>query len=286
MLSLYLLQIFWGKAPPRVVYTIRTLEYDLYWSTLLIFATVVLATAVTASAASLFKLSTNAVWQLSPIVLLCAVVGARIERVVAPPPHLSALGIEDANTFLESPYLLFDPNIGGFGFLGALVGGGLSLFWLGWRRNWSFLRLADLAVIGLALGQSLSVWRHFFDQGVYGRPTTLPWGVPIASTFRLPAYANFDTFHPMFLYDSLWMLGLFFILLFLLRQKEWRMRGGVMTAVYLLGFGFNRLLLDWLRLNLPTWTVGVVTLPTSTWLAFILLLVALVLLLWSLQRRV
>src|SRR3984885_4176692 len=93
---------------------------------------------------------------------------------------------------------------GGLGIPGAVAGGALGA-WLVCRRERT--RLAPVAGAGappLAFAQAIGRWGNYFNQQLYGRPSTLPWAVEISPVHRLAGYVNFATFQPTFLYESLW----------------------------------------------------------------------------------
>jgi prolipoprotein diacylglyceryl transferase len=102
---------------------------------------------------------------------------------------------------------------GGIGIPGAIAAGALGA-WIACRRaGVAFAPVAGAAAPGLAFGQAAGRWGNWFGQQLYGRPTTLPWGVEIAPEQRVRGYENFATFQPAFLYESIWdvLVGLLVI---------------------------------------------------------------------------
>ena len=138
---------------------------------------------------------------------------------------------------------------GGLGIYGAMVGGLLAILLYTRRHRLPMLAWADLAVIGAALGQAIGRWGNFFNQELYGRPTNLPWAVTIDPLHRLPDYADFSTFHPAFLYESLWSLLTFGVLLWLYRRRGERLLSGELLALYLVAYAVGRSLLELVRLD-------------------------------------
>ncbi len=84
-----------------------------------------------------------------------------------------------------------------------------------------FLFLADLLAPSVALGQAIGRWGNYFRQELYGLPTSLPWGIPIDAANRLPDYTQYVYYHPVFLYESVWLIVIFLVLLFIVR-RQWR----------------------------------------------------------------
>ena len=93
---------------------------------------------------------------------------------------------------------------GGLGIPGAVAGGALGA-WLVCRRERTRLApVAGAVAPALAFAQAIGRWGNYFNQQLYGRPSTLPWAVEISPAHRLAGYVNFATFQPTFLYESLW----------------------------------------------------------------------------------
>jgi prolipoprotein diacylglyceryl transferase len=93
---------------------------------------------------------------------------------------------------------------GGLGIPGAVAGGALGA-WLVCRRERTRLGpVAGAVAPALAFAQAIGRWGNYFNQQLYGRPSTLPWAVEISPVHRLAGYVNFATFQPTFLYESVW----------------------------------------------------------------------------------
>jgi phosphatidylglycerol:prolipoprotein diacylglycerol transferase len=125
----------------------------------------------------------------------------------------------------------------------------LALYFFCRRRKLVFLEWADIAAPGLALGQAIGRWGNFVNQEVYGKPTNLPWAVHIDPAYRYPGYAEVETFHPLFLYESLWNLFLMGLLLWLGRRYDQWLKTGDLFLIYLIGYPLGRFFLEFLRLD-------------------------------------
>ncbi|MBI5466570.1 MAG: prolipoprotein diacylglyceryl transferase [Candidatus Kerfeldbacteria bacterium] len=144
---------------------------------------------------------------------------------------------------LTSALYLWD---GGLSWHGALVGGLVVLCWQ-YRRSLAGLKsVLDLLAPALALGQAVGRWGNYFNQELFGLPTSLPWGIPIAESFRPLPYATSIYFHPVFLYESLALLLLAWLLWRLRRRNR---APGSVFAVYLAASGLLRLMLEFLRID-------------------------------------
>lgn len=129
------------------------------------------------------------------LVLVAVVVGARLWHVVG-----------DLGYYWNHPLEVLLLWRGGLAFHGGLVGGALML-WLAARRwHLPFAQLADLFAPLTTLVVAIGRWGNYFNQELFGRPTNLPWGIPIAAELRPTAFAAAERFHPVFLYESLGLL--------------------------------------------------------------------------------
>ncbi len=189
------------------------------------------------------------VWNGLMWALILGLIGARLYHILTPSPSMAAVGIYSPLDYLRDPIQLLNFRGGGLGIYGGLAGGALGLFIFTRRNRLRMLDWTDLSVVGLALGQAIGRWGNFFNQELYGRPTDLPWAVRIDPINRLPDYAAFERFHPAFLYESLWSLLTFFVLLWLARRRSERLLSGELTALYLIAYAIGRSLLELVRLD-------------------------------------
>ncbi|MFL7839447.1 MAG: prolipoprotein diacylglyceryl transferase [Candidatus Promineifilaceae bacterium] len=196
------------------------------------------------------------VWNGIIWALIFGVVGARLYHILTPSPSMAARGINSVLDYLRSPYQLLNIRSGGLGIYGGIAGGALGLFIYARRARIPFLPWADLAVVGLALGQAVGRWGNFFNQELYGGPTDVPWAVHIDPQYRLPAYADVERFHPAFLYESLWSFLAFLLLHYLTKHYAKKMLPGEMTALYLILYAIGRSLLELVRLDSRTVSLG------------------------------
>ncbi len=187
---------------------------------------------------------------LLPLLVLGAVIGARTYYVL----------LEWNHQFRGASLLdLVAVWRGGIAIHGALLGGTLvTILFCRWRRQ-RFWPLLDVLVPAVALGQAIGRWGNFFNSEAFGLPTDLPWALTIPADSRPLQFLARTTFHPTFLYESLWNLGVCLLLLLLLRQAA---RGrislpdGALSCVYLMAYSTGRVWIEALRLD-PLCLVGV-----------------------------
>jgi phosphatidylglycerol:prolipoprotein diacylglycerol transferase len=124
---------------------------------------------------------------------------------------------------------------------GLLVGGGYA-----WWRRLPVRQYLDIAAPSLALGQSIGRWGNFFNEEAFGTPTSLPWKLYISPAHRPLIYAQDDFFHPAFLYEALWDLGVFALLFWVFRDRMARAPGALFLT-YLGLYSAGRFLTEGIR---------------------------------------
>jgi len=169
--------------------------------------------------------------------------GARLYHLFTTP----ADGSGGFHYYTENPLAIMLVWSGGLGIYGAIAGGVLGARLYTWRHRLNLWRWLDVGAPGLALAQALVRWANWINQELYGPPTRLPWGLFIGESHRLPRYSDLalyptstTRFHPTFLYDSLWHLGIFCLLIGSRRRWNGRLRDGDVFLVYLGLFGLGR----------------------------------------------
>ena len=139
---------------------------------------------------------------------------------------------------------------GGIAIHGAIIGGAIATIIFAKIKRISFWQLVDLVAPSLILGQTIGRWGNFFNSEAFGKPTDLPWKLYIAPRYRPLEWINFEYFHPTFLYESIWNLGVFVLLMWLFfwgLKKTHRLKTGTLAAVYLIGYSLGRVWIEWLR---------------------------------------
>jgi phosphatidylglycerol---prolipoprotein diacylglyceryl transferase len=138
---------------------------------------------------------------------------------------------------------------GGIAIHGAIIGGTIAAIIFAKLKHLSFWTLADIAAPAVALGQAIGRWGNFFNSEAFGSPTDLPWKLYIPIRHRPSQYLNVEYFHPTFLYESLWNLLVFALLLKLFDRSTKRspLKMGTIFLVYLIAYSIGRLGIESLR---------------------------------------
>ncbi len=176
------------------------------------------------------------------VVAFAALVGGRLYHV-----------IDQWQLYANDPVKIILPPYSGLGVYGGIAAGTLAAWWYTRRRRVSFLRWADIIAPALFVMQAVGRWGNYFNQELYGPPTTLPWGIPIDCVHRLTAYACSEypeattRFHPLFLYESISGIVGAAVLIWLGFRLRERLRPGDLFLVFLVWYGATRFILENLR---------------------------------------
>jgi prolipoprotein diacylglyceryl transferase len=165
---------------------------------------------------------------------------------------------------------------GGLGLPGGMALGILVGIWRVRRAGASVPRFMDAGAPALLVAQAIGRIGNWFNHELFGRPTDLPWGLEIEPDNRPERYAEEETFHPTFLYEILWDLGLAAALVWLGHHR--RIRAPGLFALYVGGYGAFRMGIELLRVDpaneilgmrVNFWVAGVLAVAGFAWFAVI-----------------
>jgi prolipoprotein diacylglyceryl transferase len=136
---------------------------------------------------------------------------------------------------------------GGLGIWGGVAGGILVGIWVIRRRGANVPRMLDAAAPAILVAQAIGRIGNYFNQELFGGPTSLPWGLKIDPINRPTGYLQYTTFQPSFLYEMIWDLALAGALIWLGRRREIRPPG--IFALYVAGYSAFRIFEETLRID-------------------------------------
>jgi len=142
---------------------------------------------------------------------------------------------------------------GGLGIPGGILGGALGAWAYARRHGVRLPAFADALAVGLPLAQAIGRLGNWFNQELYGRPTTLPWGLEIDPAHRPPNMPLVATYHPTFLYEALWNVGV--AALVAAADRRFRLGHGRAFALYIAGYSVGRSWVEALRID-PAHTIA------------------------------
>ena len=171
-------------------------------------------------------------------------IGARIYHVIT-----------DYELYADNPAGMFAVWNGGLGIYGAVIGGFLGLLLFSYFREIGPLAFADAVAPGLILAQAIGRWGNYFNQELFGMPSNLPWAIRIAPENRPVGYENAASFHPTFLYESIWNLLVALFLLWAARRFADRLKNGDVLLIYVSLYSVGRFAMELLRID-PAFIIG------------------------------
>ncbi|UKO95955.1 prolipoprotein diacylglyceryl transferase [Nostoc sp. UHCC 0870] len=209
------------------------------WYGLLIASAVLIGVSLSQYLAKRRHVNPELLSDLSIWLVIAAIPAARIYYVLF-----------EWSEYAQNPGRIIAIWQGGIAIHGAIIGGTLAALMFAKLKRVSFWQLADLIAPSLILGQAIGRWGNFFNSEAFGRPTNLPWKLYIPPESRPPVLASYEYFHPTFLYESVWNLMVFALLITLffrgLSGKP-RLRVGTLFMLYLVAYSLGRFWIEGLR---------------------------------------
>jgi prolipoprotein diacylglyceryl transferase len=206
----------------------------------------------------------DGIYDIAFWVVIWGVVGARLYHVVS-----------DYQLFEDDPFRAFQIWRGGLSIWGAVIGGAIAVLVVTRRRHMDTLAVMDCMAPGIVLAQAIGRWGNYFNQELFGKPTTLPWALEIAPAHRPLEYVQYATFQPTFLYESLYCLAVFGVLLFVERRAT--LKRGQTFALYVILYTFGRFWFENMRID-TAHHIG--PLRLNAWVSMILFVAGIVWFVW------
>ncbi|MBU4465905.1 MAG: prolipoprotein diacylglyceryl transferase [Actinobacteria bacterium] len=163
----------------------------------------------------------------------------------------------------DSPWDVFAIWDGGNALYGSLIGGAIGIVIACRRTRVRFWSVADALAPALLVAQSLGRLGNYFNHELFGLPTTLPWGLQIEATNPKfpPGLPPGTLFQPLFLYEIIWNLLGFAVILWL--ERRFTLQWGKVLALYLIWYGVGRSYLESIRID-PS-SIGFLSIPANVW---------------------
>jgi prolipoprotein diacylglyceryl transferase len=202
------------------------------------------------------------------------IVGARLYHVITD----SGLYFGDGNNPVTALYVWQ----GGLGIWGGVALGAVGVI-IGARiKGIKLLPVLDAMAPGVLTAQALGRWGNWFNQELYGKPTDLPWGLEIDQEHRPDDYLSSPTFHPTFLYECIWNVGAFGLVIW--ADRRFKLGHGRVLALYVMAYTAGRGWIEYLRVD-PVQLDDVGGLRFNVWVSIVLFLVAAAFFVWQGRRH-
>lgn len=211
------------------------------------------------------------VLDLTLVTVPCGLVGARLYHCLSTPAmYFPPTG---------NPTSILKVWEGGMAIFGGIIGGALAAFLWCRHKRYPFALLLDCLAPGLLVAQAIGRLGNWFNQELYGKPTTLPWGLKLNEKsdaighseicYQGTACPSGTLFHPTFLYEMIWNLIGAVLIVWIGNIYAKRLRSGQLAALYMVWYGCGRSWIEEIRINYSTVILG---LRTNTWTAILVAL--------------
>lgn len=213
-------------------------SFEVRWYGLLISFVVLLSIFLGMRSCKKYNIDPNDLLDYLIFALPAAIIGLRVYYV--------AFNFSQYKDNLLSVFYFWE---GGLAIYGGIIGAVIAIFIVSKVKKQKFLHIVDFLIGYVALGQAVGRWGNFFNQEAFGGPTTLPWGMTgdkIALFVRSQGWDIGTLVHPTFLYESLWCF-IVFTAIMLYRRSKFYKSDGECLALYMIMYGFERMLVEGLR---------------------------------------
>lgn len=245
--------------------------FDIYFYGLIIGLGVIAGVLMAAHVAKISGQNPDTYWDFAIYAVICSVLGARIYYVLF-----------SWNEFKDNPLRVFNIRQGGLAIYGAVIAAFITLFVYSKVKKQNALLMGDTAMAGLILGQAIGRWGNFMNREVFGEfyDGLLSMQIPIAAVrdsgditenimAHIPEGANYINVHPTFLYESLWNLLVFTLILLWRKHKKF---DGELCLLYFAGYGLGRFIIEGIRTD--TLFIPGTSIPVSQALSLVMVVFA------------
>lgn len=245
--------------------------FNIYFYGLIIGLGVIAGILMAAHVAKISGQNPDTYWDFAIYAVICSVLGARIYYVLF-----------SWNEFKDNPLRVFNIRQGGLAIYGAVIAAFITLFVYAKVKKQNALLMGDTAMAGLILGQAIGRWGNFMNREVFGEfyDGLLSMQLPIAAVrdsgditenimAHIPEGANYINVHPTFLYESLWNLLVFVLILLWRKHKKF---DGELCLLYFAGYGLGRFIIEGIRTD--TLFIPGTTIPVSQALSLVMVVFA------------
>lgn len=214
---------------------------SLHWYGLFVSLGILFALLVSLKLSKHFKVPKEIIWDLGFYLIIFGLLGARIYEVFL-----------ESSFYLKKPEQIIKIWEGGLAIHGAIIAGILTIYFFTKKYKINFWKLSAIIVPGLALGQAIGRFGNWFNQELFGLPTSLPWGIPINLENRPLTFISESFFHPTFLYESLGLLIIFISLLLIIYFHKNNLNNKIAISIslfYLISYSVLRLTLEFIKID-------------------------------------
>tara|TARA_Y100001933_G_scaffold253335_1_gene293462 strand:- start:19 stop:897 length:879 start_codon:yes stop_codon:yes gene_type:complete len=228
--------------------------FNIKWYGFLIALSIFIGLSISKRLAKSRGLDPNYISEILPSLILSSIIGARLYYIIFEYRQFSGDNFFTSINLFNIPINI--PSFlaiweGGIAIHGALIGGFISIYLFCKSRKIPLKTFLDILMPSVILGQSIGRWGNFFNNEAFGIPTNLPWKLFIPLSNRPIIYLNSQFFHPTFLYESLWNLLIFTLLIYIFNKqiRNNQVTPGLITCLYIISYSFGRFWIEGLRID-------------------------------------
>lgn len=228
---------FQFRSPGPIIFELG--PFTVRWYGLLIAIAVLLGVTLSQYLAQKRQVDPEKIGDFAIWMVLAAIPAARLYYVLF-----------EWQQYAQNPQNIIAIWKGGIAIHGAILGGTIAALIFARLNRISFWQIADLVAPSLILGQAIGRWGNFFNSEAYGGPTDLPWKLYIPPSNRPPSLLQFEYFHPTFLYESVWNIMVFALLIALFfwgLRHPGRLKTGTLFLIYAIAYSSGRVWIEGLR---------------------------------------
>lgn len=211
-------------------------SFNIYWYSIFILLAVLVGFSIVIMEAKKEKVDMEKFYDMIFYTLIIGILGARVYYVLF-----------NFMDYMKNPLEIFMLWHGGLAIHGGIIAGGLFILYYTGKHKMNTLKILDILVVGLIIGQAIGRWGNFFNSEAYGSATSARY----LAYLHIPKFIidgmkiNGMYFHPTFLYESLWDLICFIILILVRKLKKLKL--GMLTGIYLVWYSFGRFFIEGMR---------------------------------------
>ena len=247
--------------------------FEIRWYAILILSAFLLGIYLIRKESIRVKEDANKIMDLCFYLVLVSIIGARIYYVIF-----------EFSEYKDNLIDIFKIWNGGLAIHGGIIAGILFTYFYTKKKKLNLLKITDIIAPALVLGQAIGRWGNFFNQEAFGPTTTLStlknMHIPkfIIDGMHINVYGTYNYYHPTFLYESIWCLLAFIILLIIRRNKKIKI--GSITGTYFILYGIERFFIEILRQD----SLMFLNLKVARIISLIMIIIGIVLWIFSIKK--
>ena len=242
---------------------------EIRWYALLILSAFLIGIYLIRKEAKRLGENTTQIMDLCFYLILVSIIGARIYYVIF-----------EFSEYKDNLLDIFKIWNGGLAIHGGIIAGILFTYFYTKKKKLNILKITDIIAPALVLGQAIGRWGNFFNQEAYGSQATLETlkNMHIPNFIIEGMHINYNYYHPTFLYESLWCLIIFIVLIIIRRNKKIKI--GSITGTYFILYGIERFFIEILRQD----SLMFLNLKVAQIVSVIMIIIGIILWIYSLKK--